>query len=107
MMLSAAQAAAMLPPTFQILTGLTFALLLVVRFLAPGALKPLWGKMIAFSLIFVALGHFLMSQGTAESTFSGAAEMLTLGGISYFVAAVLVTVGLVFRARSADVARAS
>jgi len=101
-MLSPAQAAAMLPPTFQILTGLTFALLLVVRFFAPGALKPLWGKIVAFSVIFVALGHFLMSRGTAESTFSGAAEMLTFGGISYFVAAVLVTVGLVIRARRAD-----
>jgi hypothetical protein len=99
-MLSPAQAAAMLPPTFEILTGLTFALLLVVRFLAPGALKPLWGKVIAFSLIFVALGHFLMSRGTAESTFSGAAEMLTFGGISYFVAAVLVTVGLFLCARA-------
>ena len=99
-MLSPAQAAAMLPPTFEILTGLTFALLLVVRFLAPGALKPLWGKVIAFSLIFVALGHFLMSRGTAESTFSGAAEMLTFGGISYFVAAVLVTVGLFLGARA-------
>ena len=99
-MLSPAQAAAMLPPTFEILTGLTFALLLVVRFLAPGALKPLWGKVIAFSLIFVALGNFLMSRGTAESTFSGAAEMLTFGGISYFVAAVLVTVGLFLCARA-------
>ena len=99
-MLSPAQAAAMLPPTFQILTGLTFALLLVVRFLAPGALKPLWGKITAFSLVFVALGHFLMSRGTAETSFSGAAEMLTFGGISYFVAAVLVTVGLVLNARA-------
>jgi len=106
-MLSPAQAAAMLPPIFQILTGLTFALLLVVRFLAPGGLKPVWGKVVAFSLIFVALGHFLMSRGTAESTFSGAAEMLTLGGISYFVAAVLVTVGLVIRARRADATGAS
>lgn len=106
-MLSPGQAAAMLPPTFQILTGLSFALLLVVRFLAPGALKPLWGKVTAFSVIFVALGSFLMSRGTAESTFSGAAEMLTLGGISYFVSAALVTVGLVIRARSANVTRAS
>lgn len=102
-MLSPATAAAILPPTFQILTGLTFALILLVRFLAPAALKPLWGKLVAFSVIFVALGHLLMSQGTAKSSFSSAAEMLTLGGISYFVAAVLVTAGLVIRARSADV----
>ena len=102
-MLSPYQAAAILPPTFQILTGLTFALLLVVRFMAPGALRPLWGKLIAVSLILVALGHLLMSRGTTESTFSATAEMLTLGGISYFAAAMLVAAGLVFQARRANV----
>ncbi len=106
-MLTPEMAAAMLPPTFQILTGLCFALLLVVRFFAVKALRPLWGKVMAFSLIFLALGNFLFSQATAKSTFSGAAEMFTLGGISFFIAAVLVTVGLVIGARSADLVRAS
>jgi hypothetical protein len=50
----------------------------------------------------VALGNYLMSVGTAKSTFTAAAEMLTLGGVSFFVAAVLVTVGLVIAARRAD-----
>lgn len=101
-MISQAVAADFLPPTFQILTGLSFALLLVIRFVGGEALRPLWGKLIAFALIFVALGNYLMSVGTAKSTFTAAAEMLTLGGVSFFVAAVLVTVGLVIAARRAD-----
>ena len=105
-MISSADAAAFLPPTFQILTGLSFALLLVIRFLAGGALKPLWGKLVAFSVIFVALGSYLMSVATAKGSLSSAAEFLTLGGISYFVAAVLVAAGLVIAARSADRMRA-
>jgi len=106
-MLTPEMAAAMLPPTFQILTGLCFALLLVVRFFASRVLRPLWGKIIAFSVIFVALGSFLFSQATAKSSLSAGAEMFTLGGISFFIAAVLVTVGLVIAARSADLVRAS
>lgn len=98
-MIAPADAAALLPPTFQILTGLSFALLLVVRFLAGGVLRPLWGKVIAFSLIFVALGNFLMSQATAKATLGGAAEFLTLAGCSYFVAAILVVVGMTIASR--------
>ena len=101
-MISSNDAAAFLPPTFQIITGLSFALLLVVRFFAAKSLKPLWGKLIAFSVLFVALGSFLISQATAEDTLSGAAEFLTYGGISYLVAAILVTVGLFIAARRAD-----
>jgi hypothetical protein len=100
-MISPADAADFLPPTFQILTGLNFAALLVIRFFAGAALRPLWGKVIAFALIFTALGNLLFSQGTAKSTLNGAAEMLTLGGVSFFVSAILVVVGLVLAARAA------
>jgi hypothetical protein len=98
-MISPANAAAMLPPTFQILTGLSFALLLVIRFLASPMLRPVWGKMLAFSVLFVALGSFLMSLATARDTLGGAAEFLTYAGIGYFVAALLVAVGFVLAAR--------
>jgi len=101
-MISPTEAAAFLPPTFQILTGLSFALLLVIRFAAGKALRPLWGKLIAFSVISVAFGSYLMSVATAKSSLSAAAEFLTLGGISYFVAAILVTAGLFVAARRAD-----
>jgi hypothetical protein len=100
-MISPTDAADFLPPTFQILTGLSFAALLVIRFLAGAALRTLWGKVIAFALIFIALGNFLFSQGTAKSSLDGAAEMLTLGGASFFVSAILVVVGLVLAARAA------
>ena len=99
-MISPTDAGDFLPPTFQILTGLSFAALLIIRFFAAGALKPLWGKVVAFSVIFVALGSFLMSQATAKSSLDAAAEFLTLGGVSYFVAAILVVAGLVLAARS-------
>lgn len=98
-MISSADAAAFLPPTFQILTGLSFAALLIIRFFAGRALSSLWGKLIAFSVIFIALGNFLMSQATAKGSLSGAAEFLTLGGASFFVGALLVVVGLVVAAR--------
>ena len=98
-MISSADAAAFLPPTFQILTGLSFAALLAIRFAAGRALRPLWGKLIAFAVIFVALGNFLMSIGTAKSSLSGAAEFLTLAGASFFVAAILVVAGLIVASR--------
>jgi hypothetical protein len=101
-MISTADAAAFLPPTFQILTGLSFAALLVIRFLAAPMLRPLWGKMLAFSVIFVALGNYLMSVATAKSSLSAGAEMFTLAGASFFVAALLVVAGLLVAARSAD-----
>ncbi|MBN9363459.1 MULTISPECIES: hypothetical protein [unclassified Devosia] len=98
-MISSADAAAFLPPTFQILTGLSFAALLVIRFFAGRALSSLSGKLIAFSVIFIALGNFLMSQATAKSSLSGAAEFLTLAGASFFVGAIVVVIGLVVAAR--------
>jgi hypothetical protein len=92
---------AVLPPLFQILTGLSFALILVVRFVAPAALKPLWGKLVAFSMIFVALGNLLLSNAT-DGTMSAGAELFAFAGASFFVAAILVAVGLFIAARSAD-----
>ena len=88
-----------LPPLFQILTGLSFALLLAVRFLAGAVLRHLWGKLVAFAVILVALGNFLMSQGTAGSLNRGA-DLIFFAGLSYFVAALLVVGGLMLAARS-------
>jgi hypothetical protein len=98
-MIPPGDAAAFLPPTFQILTGLTFAALLLIRFLAAPMLRPLWGKLFAFSVMFAALGFFLLSVGTAKSDLNGAAEMLTLGGISFFVVVVLTVIAFVVGAR--------
>jgi hypothetical protein len=99
-MLSPADAAAILPPMFQILTGLSFAAILVVRFLAAPILRPLWGKLVAFAVVLVALGNFLMSLATAKDSMSGGAEFFTYAGISFFAAGLLVTAGLIIAARS-------
>ncbi len=99
-MLSPAEAAAMLPPIFQILTGLSFAAILAIRFLAGSMLRPLWGRLLAFSVLLVALGNLLMSLATAKSTLSGGAEFFTLAGISFLAAALLVVAGLIIAARS-------
>ena len=98
-MISPADAALFLPPTFQILTGLSFAAIFLIRFLAAPMLRPLWGKLVAFSVLFVALGNFLMSLATAKSSMSGGAEFFTYAGISFFAAALLVVVGFVIAAR--------
>ena len=100
-MISTADAAAFLPPTFQILTGLSFIAILVVRFLAAPMLRPLWGKLVAFSVLFVGLGNFLMSLATAKGSMTAGAEFFTYAGISFFLAAVLVVTGFVIAARSA------
>ena len=105
-MISPTEAAAFLPPTFQIITGLSFAAILLVRFFAAPALRPLWGKLIAFSVLFVTLGSFLVSLATAKDTLSGAAEFLTYAGISYFVAVLLVVAGLVLATRDLKVVKA-
>lgn len=101
-MISQEVAAAFLPPFFQILTGLSFALILLIRFAAGKSLRTWSGRLVAFSVLLVALGCFLLSVGTAKDSFTAAAEMLTLGGVSYFLAATLATTGLFLAARRAD-----
>ena len=91
----------MLPPLFQIFTGLSFFTLLIIGTLGRPALKPLWGRIAAFSLIFVALGNFLMSQATRRSLSAGV-ELFAAAGASFVVAAVLVATGLFMAARNAD-----
>ena len=90
---------AILPPLFQIFTGLSFATLLVIRFAAGGVLKPLWGKVVAFALLLIALGNFLMSVATTRSLSSGA-ELFAFAGASFLGAAILITAGLFLAARS-------
>lgn len=89
---------AILPPLFQILTGLSFASILALRFLASAALKPLWGRVAGFALIFIALGNLLFSFATRRSLSDGA-EMFALGGASFLVAAILIFVSLLLAAR--------
>jgi hypothetical protein len=93
---------AVLPPLFQILTGLSFLAIIAVRFLAGRSLKPVSGRVVAFSLLFLALGNFLLSLATAKSSIFAAAELFTFAGGSFAVAAMLVVAGLFLMARNAD-----
>lgn len=95
---------AILSPLFQIFGGLSFAVILAVRFMAPAALKPLWGKVAAFALIFIALGNLLLSFA-ARGTLSRNAELFALGGASFFVAAILIFVALLLAARQTVVTK--
>ncbi len=95
---------AILSPLFQIFGGLSFALIIGVRFMAPAALKPLWGKVAAFALISVALGNLLLSFA-ARGTLSRNAELFALGGASFFVAAILIFVALLLAARQTVVTK--
>lgn len=95
---------AILSPLFQILGGLSFATLLALRFMAPGALTPLWGKVAAFAIIFIALGNLLLSFA-ARGTLSRNAELFALGGASFFVAAILIFAALLMVARPAVVTK--
>jgi hypothetical protein len=90
-----------LPPLFQIATGLSFALVLVLGTLGRKAISDWSGRITGFGIVAVALGFFLLSQAT-EGSISAGAELFIAAGAAFFLAAVLVTAGLFIRARSAD-----
>lgn len=92
----------MLPPIFQIATGLSFALMLVIGLLARKAILTLAGKLQAFGVLAIALGFFLLSRATGSASIGAGGEMFLAAGAAFFLAAVLVTAGLLIRARSAD-----
>jgi hypothetical protein len=92
----------MLPPLFQIATGLGFALMLVIGLLARKAISSLAGRLQAFGVLGIALGLFLLSRATGATSIGAGAEMFIAAGAAFFLAAVLVTAGLLIRARSAD-----
>ncbi len=90
-----------LPPLFQIATGLSFALILLVGTMARKSIQTLAGRASAFALIAIALGFFLLSQATAGSM-NGGAELFIAAGAAFLVAAALLAASHIIRARSAD-----
>ena len=92
----------MLPPLFQIATGLSFALVLVIGLMARKAIANLAGRLTAFAVVAVAAGFFFLSEATGATSIGAGGDMFIAAGVAFFLAAVLVTVGLFIRARSAD-----
>ena len=90
----------MLPPIFQILTGLGFAGLLVIGLLARAALKPLAGRLTAFAALLTTLGLFLMSRATDATSLGAGAELFIGAGASFFGSIVLVAIAMVIASRA-------
>jgi hypothetical protein len=91
----------MLPPIFQILTGLSFLGILLVGVFARAALKPLWGRLAAFSMVTAAFGFFCLSRATDATSIGAGGELFLAGGASFFVGVLLVVVALFLRSREA------
>ena len=91
-----------LEPLFQIGVGLSFALLLVIGLLARKAISDLSGRLTAFAVLSIAVGFLFLSNATSGTSVSQAVETFVAAGAAFFLAAVLVTVGLFIRARRAD-----
>jgi hypothetical protein len=91
----------LLPALFQIATGLSFALVLVIGTLARKSIRDWTGRLAAFGVVAVALGFFLLSRATG-GTMSAGAELIAAAGAAFFAAALLVAASLIIRARSAD-----
>jgi len=91
----------MLSPLFLIGTGLSFALVLVIGLFARKAILTLEGRITAFAVLFMAAGFYFLSDATGATSIGAGGEMFIAAGAAFFLAAVLVTVGLFIRARSA------
>ena len=87
----------MLPPLFQILTGLIFFIVLVVGTVGRPAIRSLSGRLTAFSLIALAVSAFALSRATAATSLGAGAQMFMVAGGGVLVAGLLVAGGLLVR----------
>ena len=95
----------MLPPIFQILTGLSFMSILVISLFARQGFKPLTGRLTGAAILLCAVGFLLLSRATGSSTIGSGGTMFIAAGGAFFLA-VLVLAATVFitanRAGGAD-----
>ena len=92
----------LLSPLFLIGTGLSFALVLVIGLVARKSIQNLSGRLAAFAVLAIAAGFYFLSDATGATSIGAGGEMFIAAGAAFFLAAVLVTAGLLIRARSAD-----
>ena len=90
----------MLPPIFQILTGLSFAALFVIGIVARPALKPITGRLTGGAILLSALGFFLLSRATGATSIGAGAELFIGAGASFFTAVVLLAASIFIKSRS-------
>jgi hypothetical protein len=91
----------MLPPLFQIFTGLGFLLVLLVGTLCRPAIQTLSGRLIAFALLALPVASFCFSRATAATSIGAGSEMFIAGGACILVAGLLIVAGLFVQMRSA------
>jgi len=89
----------LLPPLFQILTGVGFFLVLVVGLGARKAIRNPAGRLTAFALLPLAAGAFCLSRATGASSIGAGGEMFIAAGGCMLVAGVLIALGLLVEAR--------
>ena len=85
----------MLPPIFQILTGLSFMSILVISLFARRGFKPLTGRLTGAAILCCAVGFLLLSRATGSTSIGAGAEMFMAAGAAFFLA-VLVLAATVF-----------
>lgn len=92
----------MLPPIFQILTGLSFASLLVIGLFARTGLRPVTGRLTGVAILLCALGFFLLSRATGSTSIGAGGELFVGAGVSFFVAVLALAVAVFIKARGAE-----
>jgi hypothetical protein len=96
-----------LPPAFQILTGLSFMTFLVVMLRVRSALRGTGGVLLKLAMLGAPLGFLIMAQAGREYSLGGAAGLLLAAGACFFVSLVLMGSGMVLLVRNGPVGHAS
>ncbi|MGE0845178.1 MAG: hypothetical protein AB7L41_02855 [Flavobacteriaceae bacterium] len=91
----------LMPPLFQLLTGLGFIVFLVVNLKTRKHLTDTPSKLFGFAMVLVAAGLFCMSAGTGAHSLGNAGPMLITAGAAFFLSSLFVGAGLVLLARRA------
>lgn len=92
----------MLPPIFQILTGLSFASLFAIGVFARAGLKPVTGRLTAAAILLCALGFFLMSRATGSTSIGAGGELFISAGAAIFLAVLMLAAAVFIKARSTE-----
>jgi len=96
----------LLPPLFDILTGLGFMSILVVGLLARQGLNSLVGRLTGLAMLLGTLSFLLLGRATGSTSIGAGAELFAGAGAAIFLAIVLLAAALFVMARGAKKAEA-
>ena len=92
-----------LTPAFQILTGLSFMLFLLVMLRVRAVLRGAGGMLLKLAMLGIPLGFLVLAQAGREYSLGGAAGLLLAAGGCFFVSLVLMGGGMVLLVRDGPV----